>query len=341
MKKIAVLVLFMLLLVPFSIRADKTYVVDQADLLTQEEEAELEAKLQSVSDQVNADVVVLTVNNIEEEDLDEYADDFFDYNGYGRGDYYDGVLLLLDLFDDGTGRWYFSTSGDGVRAFPDWRIDEAGETIYPYLKNRDYYGAFNAYADLCLDYFGDRVGDYMVYENGDFVTFDIDGNIVVQTNLSELKEDVVYAILTDGSLVEASTLETQPYEYTYFVIKNGDVREVNPDPPPVERETPWAAMGGGSGVTGLIASAIYVARERGKLKSVNRKYQASEYYRKGSMDIRNARDIFLYRNVSRTRIQTSSSSSSSGGGGHSSGGGGSHVHISSSGHTHGGGGGRF
>ena len=340
MKKIFACILFLLFLMPFSVRADRPYVIDNAGLLTEEEAAALEAKLEAYSAEAGADIVILTESDLHGADVIAYADDFFDSNGYGQGKYYDGVLLMLAM---DTRTWYISTSGDGVRAFPDWRIEEAGEEVVPYLSSGDYYTGFDTFAELSRSYFADRVGDYILYDNGDLVTFDVSGNVVTETNIRDLEEDVIYAIRTDGQIVESSELETMPGNYTYFMISDGELYEVDPDPyepEPAEKSVPWAAFGTGSGVTGLLAALINVSRERGKLRSVNKKYQASEYYRDGSMQVDDARDVFLYRNVSRTRIETSSSRSGGGGGSHG-GGGGSHVHISSSGHTHGGGGGHF
>ncbi len=338
MKKIlALAVLLLLIITPFSIHAEKVYVIDNAGLLSEQEAADLEEKLERISGELQADIVVLTENDIDGQDVVAYADDFFDYNGYGQGEHYDGVLLFLEME---TRTWYISTSGSGIRAFTDDRIQDAGDEMVPYLSDGDYYGAFDRYADLAVEYFREPIGDYMLYDNGDLVTFDDDGNIVTQVNIRDLDENVMYAITDEGKIVEASSLEDPPEYYTYFMVEDGYIYEVRPEKPgpEPERSFPFLETGVSSGVTGLLASLVYVSRERRKLRSVNAKYQASEYYRKGSMDLTESRDIFLYRNVSRTRIQRSTPSS----GGHShGGGGGSHVHISSSGHTHGGGGGHF
>ncbi len=68
-----------------SSKVSKDYVVDNADLLTQTEENELSEKLQDISDELQFDVVVVTTNSTGSKTATEYADDYFDYNGYGRG----------------------------------------------------------------------------------------------------------------------------------------------------------------------------------------------------------------------------------------------------------------
>lgn len=88
----------------------------------------------------------------------------------------------------------------------------------------------------------------------------------------------------------------------------------------------WIFMGLIIGLaTGLIVTGIM----RSKLKSVRAQKYAGDYIKDGSMNITVARDIYLYRTISRTPKPKQNS----GGGG-----GGSSTHKSSSGSTHGGGG---
>ena len=82
-------------------------------------------------------------------------------------------------------------------------------------------------------------------------------------------------------------------------------------------------------VIGLIVSAIVTGSMKRKLKSVRSKPAASDYVKKGSINITHSSETFLYTNVSRVRIESNSRSGGSHGG-----------HYSSSGSFHGGGGGR-
>lgn len=83
---------------------------------------------------------------------------------------------------------------------------------------------------------------------------------------------------------------------------------------------------------GAVAALIVCLCMKAQLKTAVRQAGARVYIKNGSMRVNNARDIFLYNTVSKTKIETDS-------GGH--GGGGSSTHTSSSGSTHGGGGGKF
>lgn len=89
-------------------------------------------------------------------------------------------------------------------------------------------------------------------------------------------------------------------------------------------------------VIGAVASLIIVLLMRGKLKTVRFQNSANSYIKSGSTVLTDKRDIYLYRNVSKTPIPKDNNSGS-----HHSGGSGSSVHTSSSGVSHGGGGGKF
>ena len=59
----------LLLLMPIAVKAESTddmyYVKDEANLMSEEEQEELETKLSTISDCWGEDVVVLTVNSLE------------------------------------------------------------------------------------------------------------------------------------------------------------------------------------------------------------------------------------------------------------------------------------
>ena len=63
--------------------------------LTDSEEQELNTELDEISEKQQCDVVVVTENSLDGKSAQDYADDFFDYNGYGYGDEDSGVLFLI------------------------------------------------------------------------------------------------------------------------------------------------------------------------------------------------------------------------------------------------------
>ena len=137
--------------------ADYWLVFDEADLLTYSEEVELDAKYDEISNRHQMEVVAAVFKTIGDYTPMEYADDFYDYNGYGYGDNNDGLVLIVVM---DTSDWYISTSGKAITAFTDAGIDYIGEQIVPYLSDGDYYAAFDKFADLCDEFMTQ-------YETGD------------------------------------------------------------------------------------------------------------------------------------------------------------------------------
>lgn len=145
----AVSIMFVLAEVRVSAEEVLPRVVDWADLLSDSEEARLMEKLDEISERQQLDVVVVTVESLEGATAESYADDFFDYNGYGYGDEYDGVLLLVSI---GEREWHISTCGYGITAFTDYGLERMEDMFLPYLSDDDYVRAFEVFAELCDDY---------------------------------------------------------------------------------------------------------------------------------------------------------------------------------------------
>ena len=99
---LAALVLAVILTVPaFAVEggfADLYYRMnDSADVLTAEEDSELEDALEELSLRQSFDVTIATVESLESvgyDSMEAYADDLYDYCQFGYGPDMDGVLLL-------------------------------------------------------------------------------------------------------------------------------------------------------------------------------------------------------------------------------------------------------
>lgn len=149
MKKIITFITTLLILLSMTVPAFAAdglpYVVDNADLLTAEEESTLEAYLESKSNEFRFDIVVLTVNSLDGKTAEAYADDYYDYTGYGYGENHDGCLLLVAMDDR---EWHLSTTGYGITALTDAGIDYISNHFLDDLSNGDYLNAFEMYAYL-------------------------------------------------------------------------------------------------------------------------------------------------------------------------------------------------
>ena len=152
-KKIFALLFAILLCVtvitPAFAESNMSRLVDNADLLTDSEENTILSKLDEISNRQQFDVVVVTVNSLDGKSPMQYADDFYDYNGYGFGADYDGVLLLVSMEDRD---WYITTTGFGITAITDAGIEYISDKFVSGLGDGEYAKAFTSYAELCDEF---------------------------------------------------------------------------------------------------------------------------------------------------------------------------------------------
>jgi len=152
-KKIGTIFFALLLSVLMTVQAqalsDLQRFVDEAGLLTGSEGSDLLDQLNEISERQQVDVVVVTVDSLEGASATEYADDFYDLNGYGFGDEGDGILLLISMEERD---WAISTSGFGITAFTDAGLEYLSDMIIGDLGDGDYAWAFTTFAEMCDDY---------------------------------------------------------------------------------------------------------------------------------------------------------------------------------------------
>jgi uncharacterized protein len=124
-------------------------IIDNAGLLNYQEKTKLNEIISSVASKFNFDLVIVTENSIGETNPMVYADDFFDYKGYGLGQNRDGCLFLLVT---GSRDYWFSTAGRGIDIYNSPRLNiskgslnKLSDDVVKLLKNDNYYGAFRAF----------------------------------------------------------------------------------------------------------------------------------------------------------------------------------------------------
>lgn len=125
--------------------AEKKLVIDNANVLSSAEVQDLTGKLETLGDKYDMDFVILTIRTLGGKADYEYADDYYDYNGYDD----DGSLLLVSV-DDHKG--YISTKGYGITAFTDYGIGYISSEIKGDIKKGNYYNAFDKYIKLCDEF---------------------------------------------------------------------------------------------------------------------------------------------------------------------------------------------
>ena len=157
-----VLLLFAALMMPALAVSEKPRLVDQAHLLNDAEQGELLAKLDEISERQRVDIVVVTAETLDGKTPMDYADDWYDGNGYGFGADFDGILLLVSMEDRD---WWISTCGYGMTAVNDAGINYISEQFLPDLKDGNYAEAFTVFAELC-DEFVRQAKNGQPYDSG-------------------------------------------------------------------------------------------------------------------------------------------------------------------------------
>ena len=143
-RRIIILLTVLCLVAAFlcSVQAATPRLAEEAGLLTADEAAALERQLDAVSDRHGVDVVILTVDSLGTFSPMEFADDYYDYNGYGES----GILLLVSMEERD---WWISTAGSCITAFTDAGLEHISEQFLPFLSDGDYALAFESFADSC------------------------------------------------------------------------------------------------------------------------------------------------------------------------------------------------
>ena len=129
--------------------AEKYFLYDEADLLTDGEEAALVKKLANVSGTYNAQIVVCTIASMDGADIDRYLNYLYDTMGFGYGENHDGVLLLVCM--DPREYRILSNGFAGVAIDGD-DIDTMGDAFVSDLSDGNYAAAFTEFADQCAYY---------------------------------------------------------------------------------------------------------------------------------------------------------------------------------------------
>ena len=71
------------------------FLYDEADLLTDAEEAALTKELASVSREYDSQIVIATITSSQGADMDDFVEYLYNHMDFGYGPDRDGILLLL------------------------------------------------------------------------------------------------------------------------------------------------------------------------------------------------------------------------------------------------------
>ena len=122
-------------------------VYDYAQLLTPTEEANLKKNIDLFIANHNMDMVLVTVKHHDKASTMNYADDFYDYNGFGIGNNYDGVIFVIDFTFWQNGDIWMATTGKAINIYTDARINDILDNVV-LKKNNGYYEMFEEFVEV-------------------------------------------------------------------------------------------------------------------------------------------------------------------------------------------------
>lgn len=176
-------------------------VFDQAGLFSETEIIQLEEKIAQCRKSTKMDVVIVSAYADGERSAEEYADDYYDYGGFGAGKKASGVLLLYYMDGPGQpgGECYISTAGTMINMLTDERIESILDDVYGDLGNRDFAGATEHFLEDVKAYVKEGV------ESGQY-TYDRDTGEIVRYHSIRLYE-VAIAMVIAGILAGSVCLD--------------------------------------------------------------------------------------------------------------------------------------
>lgn len=136
---------------------DNLLVWDEAELLNETEVAQLNSKLESISEKYKAEIRVVTLSSMDGGDIDEFLESLYDEAGFGYGENHDGVLLVVCMDPR---EYRILSNGFAGKAITSGDIDAIGEAFESDLSDGNYADAFDTFADKCEYYLDGHINGF-------------------------------------------------------------------------------------------------------------------------------------------------------------------------------------
>ena len=152
-RKLAIILTCLLLaaLTVLPVSAKSPRVLDYANLMTSEEDQYLEQWCGQFDIHYAMDIVLLTVPTTMDFSPQDFADNFYENNGYAD----DGLIFLLDM---GSRQWHISTSGTAIEALSDRDLEKIEQKVIPYFSEGKYFDGFCKFLDILPDHLAEESG---------------------------------------------------------------------------------------------------------------------------------------------------------------------------------------
>jgi uncharacterized protein len=119
-------------------------VKDYMNYLSQGEVDELQDEINRIKNTCGLEAVIVITDKTDGKSSMEYADDYYDYNGYGVGNDYSGLLMLINMQ---IREVWISTTGKAISIYTDKRISAMVDNVTGPLSSGNYYSACNKFLE--------------------------------------------------------------------------------------------------------------------------------------------------------------------------------------------------
>ena len=197
--------LLTLLVLPAQAEEGLYYVTDEADLLTDEEDMELENLLREISEEHNIGVYLVAVDDYTDLGSGSVYEVTYDlYHEYtmGKGEERNGIMLLLSMEQRDFATFVYGA--DAEYAFSDYALQQLEEEFLPHFGEDDWFAGFRAYGLTCGEYLAKAAAGKPV-EKGKGMTY------LIVIGASFLISLIVATILKHGMKSVAANREADAY----------------------------------------------------------------------------------------------------------------------------------
>lgn len=148
--------------------SSKEKIYDFADLFSEEEESSLYEKINDYIDYSNFDLAIITVDDIGDKSISDFAYNFYDYNDFLD----DGVVFVIykhpsdpEIFMGNSGK----SDSKTFKIYSDYRINAILSYVYSDIEQGNYYSASVNYIKILKGFYEKENGDYKVDDDGNLV----------------------------------------------------------------------------------------------------------------------------------------------------------------------------
>ena len=211
---LAILCLIMAIGIPENVHAEIYYVYDEADLLSDAEEEELDNQIYALIEETDWYIYAVTIDDAQGFSTAEFAEAIYeDWAGIDT----DGFLILIDMDNR---EIYLSTSGIAIRYLYDERVEHVLDAGYSYIGDGAYASCLSEMISSVEYYYGEGIPE-------DQYNYDVETGAISEYHALTGMETAITLILAAlvgfgiyKGIAISYKLNGTDYEYSYTKYGN-------------------------------------------------------------------------------------------------------------------------